>query len=134
MAKGKRKTIILNQDNPKEKAILDLLDKQYNSSEFIKDMLFNYIQNNNNSHDGNTMVNVLSHNDHSMTNVLPLNDNTMTIQLPHDDNSIINELPSCNNLDFAINIDNIPDEEMIISNQAKEDPSQNALDFLKNSF
>lgn len=123
MAKGKRKTIILNQDNPKEKAILDLLDKQYNSSEFIKDMIFNYIQNNNNLHDDNTMVNVLS-----------LNDNTMTIQLPHDDNSIINELPSCNNLDFEINIDNITDEEVIISNKAKEDPSKNALDFLKNSF
>lgn len=123
MAKGKRKTIILNQDNPKEKAILDLLDKQYNSSEFIKELIFNYIQNNNNLHDDNTMVNVLS-----------LNDNTMTIQLPHDDNSIINELPSCNNLDFEINIDNITDEEVIISNKAKEDPSQNALDFLKNSF
>lgn len=134
MAKGKRKTIILNPDNPKEKIILDYLDKQYNSSEFIKTLLFNYIQNNNNLHDDNTMVNVLSHNDHSMTNVLPSNDNKMTIQSPHDDNSIINELPSCDNSDFLIDISNISDEDANINMPATEDPSKNALDFLKNSF
>lgn len=42
MAKGKRKTIILNEDNPKEKIILELLEKQYNASEFIKDILYDY--------------------------------------------------------------------------------------------
>ena len=83
MAKGKRKTIILNSDNPKEKLILDLLEQQYNASEFIKDLLFNYIQDKDNNilHDGNTIITPLSHNDNSMTNVLPYNDNTIINQL-----------------------------------------------------
>lgn len=133
MAKGLRKTIILNPDNPKEKVILDYLDKQYNSSEFIKALLFGYIQNNNILHDGNAMVNVLPHNDHAMTNVLSLCDNDMTVQLPHDD-KIITELPSCDNSDFIIDVSNISDKDANISIEVTEDPSKNALDFLKNSF
>lgn len=126
MAKGKRKTIILNPNNPKENLILDLLDKQYNASEFIKDLLFNYIQkqNNNNLHDDNTMVMPLPHNDHSIINVLPYNDNTMTTPLSsHDD---------AHNSNFFIDLNKVSDTDAEIDTSVSEDPNKNALDFLKN--
>lgn len=127
MAKGKRKTIILNEENPKEKAILDLLEQQYNASEFIKDLLFNYIQkqNNNNLHDDNTMIIPLPHNDHSIINVLPYNDNTITTQLSHDDDN-------AHNSNFFIDLNKISDADAEINASAPEDPNKNALDFLKN--
>lgn len=125
MAKGKRKTIILNEENPKEKAILDLLEQQYNASEFIKDLLFNYIQkqNNNNLHDDNTMVTPLPHNDNSMVNVLSYDDNCITTSLPHDDNA--------HNSNFIIDLKNVSDADAEINASAQEDPMKNALDFLK---
>lgn len=137
MAKGKRKTIILNEENPKEKLILDLLEQQYNASEFIKDLLFDYIQNknNNNLHDDNTMITPLPHNGNTMTNVLPnndntiitplsLNDNTITTQLPHDDNA--------HNSNFFIDLNKVSDVDAEINASTPEDPNKNALDFLKN--
>lgn len=125
MSKGKRKTIILNEENPKEKAILDLLEQQYNASEFIKDLLFNYIENrnNNNLHDDNTMVMSLPHNDHSIINVLPYNDNTIITPLS------MNDKPK-----FQIDLNNVSDADVEINTSALEDPNKNALDFLKNSF
>ena len=122
MAKGKRKTIILNPNNPKEKLVLDLLEQQYNASEFIKDLLFNYAQNlNNNSlHDGNAITNVLPHNDNAITTQLSSNDNTMITSLPHDDNS-----------NFFIDLNKVSDTDVEINASVSEDPTQNALDFLK---
>lgn len=139
MAKGKRKTIILNEENPKEKAILDLLEQQYNASEFIKDLLFNYIQkqNNNNLHDDNTMITPLPHNDHSIINELPYNDNTITTQLSSNDNTMTTPLSSCDNAhnsNFFIDLNKISDADAEINASAPEDPNKNALDFLKNSF
>ncbi|MBN7575439.1 hypothetical protein C1H57_08460 [Clostridium sp. 2-1] len=123
MAKGVRKTIILNENNPKEKLILDELGKQYNYSEFIKDALFSYIKNNNILHDDNLMINELSH-----------NDNKMVIQLPHDDNEVITQLSNNDNNNFFIDISNVSDTELKIDTDESENPSQNALDFLKNNF
>ena len=136
MAKGKRKTIILNPDNPKEKLILDLLEQQYNASEFIKDLLFNYIkkQNNNNLHDDNTMVTPLPHNDHSIINVLPYSDNTITTQLSLNDNTMTTPLShddNAHNSNFFIDLNKISDADAEINASAPEDPSKNALDFLK---
>lgn len=137
MAKGKRKTIILNEENPKEKAILDLLEQQYNASEFIKDLLFNYIQkqNNNNLHDDNTMVTPLSHNDHSIINVLSHDDNTITTQLSSNDNTMTTPLShddNAHNSNFIIDLKNVSDADVEINASAPEDPNKNALDFLKN--
>lgn len=125
MAKGKRKTIILNSDNPKEKLILDLLEQQYNASEFIKDLLFNYIQDKDNNilHDGNTIITPLSHNDNTIINQLSSNDNTITTQLSHDGNS-----------KFQIDLNKVSDVDVEINASVLEDPNQNALDFLKNGF
>lgn len=136
MAKGKRKTIILNEENPKEKAILDLLEQQYNASEFIKDLLFNYIQDNNNIlHDDNTMITPLSHNGNTMTNVLPCNDNAITTQLSSNDNTMTTPLShddNAHNSNFFIDLNKISDEDAEINASASEDPNKNALDFLKN--
>ncbi len=136
MAKGKRKTIILNSDNPKEKLILDLLEQQYNASEFIKDLLFNYIQDKDNNilHDGNTIITPLSHNDNSMTNVLPYNDNTIINQLSSNDNTITTQLSHDGNSKFQIDLNKVSDADVEINASALEDPNQNALDFLKNGF
>lgn len=123
MAKGLRKTVILNPDNPKDKKILEELDKQYNYGEFIRNVLYEHILNNNILHDGN-----------GITTPLPYHDNTMIIPLSHNDNTIITPLPSCDNKDFLIDIGNISDEDASINMQVTEDPSKNALDFLKNSF
>lgn len=122
MAKGLRKTIILNPDNPKEKAILDKLDEQYNYSEFIKDALSNYIKNNNNLHDDNSMIIQLPHNDNIITTQLSSNDNTIITPLPHDDNK------------FLIDVNKIADSDVNINISESEDPNKNALDFLTNSF
>lgn len=114
MARGKRKTIILNEENPKEKLILDLLEQQYNASQFIKDLLLNYIQDKNNNilHDDNTMIIPLQH-----------NDNTITTQLPHDDNA--------HNSNFFIDLNKVSDADVEINASVSEDPNKNALDFLK---
>lgn len=136
MAKGKRKTIILNSDNPKEKLILDLLEQQYNASEFIKDLLFNYIQDKDNNilHDGNTIITPLSHNDNSMINVLPYIDNTIINQLSSNDNTITTQLSHDGNSKFQIDLNKVSDVDVEINASVLEDPNQNALDFLKNGF
>lgn len=132
MAKGLRKTIILNPDNPKEKAILDALDKQYNYSEFIKDVLYNKIL-----HDGNCITIPLPYHDNTMVIPLSHNGNTMITELSSCDNHIITSLPhddNDNKNEFLININDLDDTNVNIDLSEQEDPGKNALDFLKNSF
>lgn len=132
MAKGERKTIILNPANPKEKLILDLLSEQYNTSEFIKNILYHYATNN--LHDDNTIINELSHNDNKMIIPLPHDDNSIINKLPHNDNEMITSLPYNDNSDFLIDVNKVSDKDANISGSEIEDPNKNALDFLKNSF
>ena len=101
MAKGKRKTIILNSDNPKEKLILDLLEQQYNASEFIKDLLFNYIQDKDNNilHDGNTIITPLSHDGNSKFQI----DLNKVSDVDVEINASVLEDPNQNALDFLKN-------------------------------
>lgn len=132
MAKGERKTIILNPANPKEKMILELLAEQYNASEFIKKLLYNYITNN--SHDGNSITTQLPHNDNSMITVLPYDDNNIINQLSHDGNEVITSLSNNDNSDFFIDVNKVCGEDANINICDSEDPNKNALDFLRNSF
>ncbi|WP_244832982.1 hypothetical protein [Clostridium sp. BJN0001] len=134
MAKGKRKTIILNEENPKEKVILEFLKEQYNASEFIKNLIYSYIQNknNNNLHDDNSMVIQLPHNDNSMVNVLSHDDNSITTSLPLNDNTMTTSLPHDDKHEFKIDLDNVSDEDVKITEAESENPDKNALDFLKN--
>ena len=62
MAKSERITFLLNKENPKDKLILDLLSKQYNKSDFIRDILYKVATFN----DDNSMITPLSHDDNSM--------------------------------------------------------------------
>ncbi len=136
MANGIRKVITLNPKNPKEKAILEVLDKQYNYAEFIRNVLYEYIINNNILHHGNGVTIPLPHHDNTMTTPLPSCDNTMHMVLPHDDNTMHTSLQHDDNSknEFLINISDLEDTDANITIPATEDPSQNALDFLKNSF
>ncbi|WP_099314054.1 hypothetical protein [Clostridium paraputrificum] len=104
MAKSERITFLLNKENPKDKLILDLLSRQYNKSDFIRDILYKVATFN----DDNTMITSLSH-----------HDNTITTPLSHDDNA------------FKVDISTLEDDEVDLSISSSSDPSKNALDFLK---
>lgn len=132
MAKGERKTIILNPDNPKEKLILDMLKEQYNASEFIKNILYHYVTSN--LHDGNSITTQLPHNDNKMIIQLPHDDNSIINQLSHNDNEMITSLSHNDNSNLLIDIDKVSDTDADIDASVPDDPSKNALDFLKNSF
>ena len=47
MAKIKREQFTLNHANPRDKVIIDFLQAQYDKSDFIKNLLYEYIVNNN---------------------------------------------------------------------------------------
>ena len=128
MARGKRETFILNPHNPKDKVILDFLDKQFNRSEAIRDVLYNQVIKN----DGNTITTVLPSYDNSIITPLPYNDNAITTSLPNDDNSITKVLQYDDNT-FNIDLNSI-DDEVIESKSEDEDKNANdaALDYLKN--
>lgn len=104
MAKSERITFLLNKENPKDKLILDLLSRQYNKSDFIRDILYKVAILN----DDNTMITPLSH-----------HDNTITTPLSHDDNA------------FKVDVSKVEDDEVDLSISSSSDPSKNALDFLK---
>ncbi len=104
MAKSERITFLLNKENPKDKLILDLLSRQYNKSDFIRDILYKVAI----SNDDNTMITPLSH-----------HDNTITTSLPRDDNA------------FKVDVSKVEDDEVDLSISSSSDPSKNALDFLK---
>ena len=124
MANGLRKVITLNPKNPKEKAILEVLDNQYNYAEFIRNVLYEYIINNNILHHDNSITTPLSYHDTTITTPLSHNDNSIQTSLSHDDNKD----------NFLIDVSALEDIAAKMDLSEQEDPSKNALDFLKNSF
>lgn len=109
-----RHTIILNSLNPKEKVIYDFLQTQYNKSEAIKDILFNYI-NSNNLHDDNEII-----------SNLPLCDNKMISNNTTNDNQEENR-------SFDIDLDNIEDKDIDMKDYIEVDSAVNAaMDFMFN--
>lgn len=85
MARGKRETFILNELNPKDKLILEFLDNQFNRSETIRDILYEYVKNNH----GNAITIPLSNDDNSITNPLQQGDNTFNIDISSLDDDFI---------------------------------------------
>lgn len=135
--KSDRITFLLNQNNPKEKIIFDFLSRQYNKSEFIKDLLLAYISNGNLSHDDNSIITKLQQSDNNMIIKLSQDDNKVITSLQHNDNQVISQLSQSDNKrnnEFLIDLDNLEDKEVNLSTTEKEDANKNALDFLKNSF
>ncbi|WP_321833453.1 hypothetical protein [Clostridium butyricum] len=120
-----RHTILLNTLNPKEKVIYDFLQAQYNKSEVIKDILFNYI-NDNNLHDDNKVISNLSHNDNKMISKLSSCDNKMI------SNSVTNSNQE-ENRSFDINLDSIEDKEIDMEKPIEADDAiNNAMNFMLN--
>ena len=137
MAKSERITFLLNKENPKDKLILDLLSRQYNKSDFIRDILYKVaISNDDNtmitplSHHDNTITMPLSHDDNSMIMPLQYDDNTMITPLSHHDNTITTSLSHDDNA-FKVDVSKVEDDEVDLSISSSSDPSKNALDFLK---
>jgi hypothetical protein len=117
MARGKRETFILNPLNPKDKIILDFLDKQFNRSETIRDILYNYAS----SKNGNAITMALPYDDNSITNVLPQDDNSITIPLQYNDNT------------FKIDVNSIEDDYVEVKTEDKEiNANEEALNYLNN--
>nr|WP_304358295.1 hypothetical protein [Clostridium paraputrificum] len=137
MAKSERITFLLNKENPKDKLILDLLSDQYNKSDFIRDILYKVAAFNGD----NTITTPLSRYDNTITTPLSYDDNSMITPLQYDDNSIITPLShhdntitiplSCDDNEFKVDISKVEDDEVDLSVSSSSDPSQNALDFLK---
>lgn len=115
MAKSERITFLLNKENPKDKLILDLLSRQYNKSDFIRDILYKVAIFN----DDNTMIMPLQYDDNTMVTPLSHHDNVITTSLSHDDNA------------FKVDISKVEDDKVDLSISSSSDPSKNALDFLK---
>lgn len=127
MAKGKRETFILNSLNPKDKAILDFLDKQFNRSEVIRDILFQYVSNN-----GNAITMALPYNDNTIINVLSNDDKGITTSLPYDDNTITTSLSQNDNA-FNIDINSVNDDFVDIkTNDEEVNVDEAALNYLNN--
>lgn len=117
MARGKRETFILNPLNPKDKLILDFLDKQFNRSEVIRDILFQHLKNN----EGNADITALPYNDNTIINVLPNNDKSIITPLQQDDNI------------FNIDINSIDDDYVEVDIENKEiNANEEALNYLNN--
>lgn len=126
MARGKRETFIINPLNPKDKVILDFLDKQFNRSEAIRDIIYQYALNNN----GNAITMALPHNDNTITIPLSNDDNSITNILPRNDNDIITSL-SNNDNNFKIDIDSVDDDVVEIKSEDKNiNADKEAINFL----
>lgn len=141
IGKGERVTIILNSAFPKERVILDYLNKSFNKSADIKEILYNFAINNQLSTNDKLISNDYTINDNSIIKECLMNDNLMINNLPKNDNNncTYNNVEKNKNTsnDFSINLDNIEDEEIQIENDPEEEIKQantNALDFLNNGF
>lgn len=93
MARGKRETFILNPLNPKDNVILKFLEKQFNRSEAIRDILFQYASTN-----GNDITKVLSNYDNNIVNILSQNDNDIITLSANNTNNFKRDVGSIEEL------------------------------------
>ncbi len=149
---SKRETIILNSLNPKEKIILDFLANQFNKSDSIKDILYDYIVSNNLQVDykaiiskcvvnSNQVISNNTNNDKYMVSDCKVDDNEQPSNNITNDNEIINDCVQVDNKQqskhttsdeaFAIDLSAIDEEEVNITTDVeKEDATANAMNFL----
>lgn len=151
MAKVKREQFTLNPASPREKVINDFLQTQYNKADFIKDILYDYIINNNLQINTqpiqhnviintvtslNDAVNIPQTSQHDIVNVedsIQYNALNSTDNVRQVDSNVKVSIPkgTSNNDDFSIDINSIDDEEVNISDGEKSKSStQNAMDFI----
>ncbi|MCS6110729.1 hypothetical protein FC753_04215 [Clostridium botulinum] len=140
MAKGNREAFTLNEMNPKEKVVFDFLQTQYNKSQVIKDILYDYILSN------DLQINTQSiQNKHVINTTKCIQDvSNVYKDLQQDDviigNKIIKENKKIDtnkqqdrtkgDNDFGIDLNIIADDEVTISTGENNNATQNAMDFI----
>lgn len=143
MAKGNREAFTLNELNPKEKVIFDFLQTQYNKSQVIKDILYEYIMSNNLqiSTQSISKKNVINTTKciKDVSNVykdLPKDNvkvDTKYIQESNNNNTSKQKDNKNNDNDFNIDLNNIDDKEIEVNTSEKQKSgAENAMDFILN--
>lgn len=136
-----RHTIILNSLNPREKIIFDFLSNQYNKSDSVKDILYEYIIINNlqvniqpiiskDEVNSNKVISSLSNEDKYNTSDNTVIENTVISECVQDDN-MQQSKDTSNDNDFNIDLDNIEDEEVKVdTGKDNKDATKNAMNYL----
>ena len=136
-----RHTIILNYLNPRERIIFDFLTAQFNKSDSIKDILYDYIVTNDLQVDikpviskgvvnSNKVISNLSHDDKQVISNDIASGNSVINEYVQADNKKQSKYTSNDN-DFTIDLNNIDDEEVNISTgKNNKSATENAMDFL----
>ncbi|MBN1051619.1 hypothetical protein DV092_06055 [Clostridium botulinum] len=140
MAKGSREAFTLNEMNPKEKVVFDFLQTQYNKSQVIKDILYDYILSN------DLQINTQSiQNKHVINTTKCVQDvSNVYKDLQQDDVMIGNKIIKENKKidtnkqqystkgdnDFGIDLNSITDDEVTIGTGENNNATQNAMDFI----
>lgn len=142
MAKANREAFTLNELNPKEKVIFDFLQTQYNKSQVIKDILYEYIM-------GNDLQ--------ISTQSIPKKNVINTTKCIKDVSNVYKDIPQdnikdtrkCiksevkldkskqkdnknNDNDFSIDLNSIDDKEVEVNTGKKKSGTENAMDFILN--
>lgn len=143
MAKGNREAFTLNELNPKEKVIFDFLQTQYNKSQVIKDILYEYIMSN------NLQISTQSISKKNVINTTKCIKDVSNVykDLPQDN---IKDTRKCiksevkldkskqkdnknNDNDFSIDLNSIHDKEVEVNTgKKKKSGTENAMDFILN--
>lgn len=136
-----RHTIILNSLNPREKVIFDFLSNQYNKSDSVKDIVYEYIITNNlqvniqpiiskDEVNSNKVISSLSNEDKYNTSDNTVIENTVISECVQDDN-MQQSKDTSNDNDFNIDLDNIEDEEVKVdTGKDNKDATKNAMNYL----
>lgn len=139
MAKANREAFTLNELNPKEKVIFDFLQTQYNKSQIIKDILYEYIMSNNLQINTQTLPknNIINtkdciKNDVNVYKDLP-KDNTNDTKECVNNNAKMDKSTPKDDDNFTIDLNNIEDKEVDIrDNENKKSPTEKAMDYILN--
>jgi hypothetical protein len=137
-----RKVFTVNEANPKEKVIYDFLFDQYNESDTIKDILYEYIITNNlqtAQHSVNVVRTLGKHSAINGVTTCKSSVNNIDNECKESacNNDVIPYGEEMNKRDFDINLDNIKNEEIKIDNNSEEEvktANNNALAYLINQF
>lgn len=143
-ATSTRHTVILNELNPKEKVIFDFLQTQFNKSDTIKDILYEYIVTNNLQVNNQPITTncIVTNNAVSTNNVVNDkyiasnnidNDKQVIINcVENNKRSISKDVSSDNTKMFKMKFDESDDEVITVNNENDDSPEDKALKSLKN--
>ncbi|BCZ47605.1 hypothetical protein psyc5s11_36720 [Clostridium gelidum] len=145
-ATSSRHPFILNSLNPKEKVILDFLNAQYNESGTIKEILYQYIVNNNLQVNTQHIINSCIVNDNQVPINSVVNDNSMTNNNISTDKQVVSECAVNDNKlgnnsttnnkaqPFKIEFDESDNEIADVGNKEEINPEEAALKSLTNMW